>query len=99
MRTAESRVRQRLDDGFFRVRYDRLTDAEKRFTRAMAETRKQECSMAEIAIILQRKTSGLGTTRDRLIRKGMIYTPRHGVVAFTVPLFDDFLRRKMPINS
>lgn len=99
VRASESRVSQRLDDGFFRVRYDRLTDAEKRFSRAMAETRKQECSMAEIASLLQRKASGLGTTRDRLIRKGMIYTPRHGVVSFTVPLFDDFLRRKMPFNS
>lgn len=99
VRASESRVSQRLDDGFFRVRYDRLTDAEKRFSRGMAETRKQECSMAEIASLLQRKASGLGTTRDRLIRKGMIYTPRHGVVSFTVPLFDDFLRRKMPFSS
>ena len=64
----------------------------------MAELNQQECSVAEVARILQRKASGLGTTRDRLIRKGMIYTPRHGVVAFTVPLFDDFLRRKMPMH-
>lgn len=95
---AAAHVQMRLDDGFFRVRYDRLTEAEKRFTRAMAELNQQECSVAEVARILQRKASGLGTTRDRLIRKGMIYTPRHGVVAFTVPLFDDFLRRKMPMH-
>jgi hypothetical protein len=31
-----------------------------------------------------------------LIRKGMIYSPAHGDTAFTVPLFDEFLRRVLP---
>lgn len=95
VKAAAHRVQARLDEGFFRVRFDRLTDAEKRFVSAMAELGRPECGVSEIAAVMQRKPSGLGTTRDRLIRKGMVYMPRHGVVAFTVPLFDDFLRRKL----
>jgi hypothetical protein len=35
----------------------------------------------------------LGPCRASIIRKGMIYSPAHGDVAFTVPLFDAYLKR------
>ena len=94
-----SRIQARLDEGFFRVRFDRLTDAEKRYCRAMAELQEHECSTTRIAAMLQRKATSLASTRDRLVRKGMIYSSRQGVVSFTVPLFGDFLRRKMSLIS
>ena len=56
-------------------------------------------STTRIAAVLQRKATSLASTRDRLVRKGMIYSSRQGVVSFTVPLFGDFLRRKMSLIS
>ena len=44
-------------------------------------------------------TQQLGPVRDALIRKGMIYSPAHGDIAFTVPLFDQFMKRTMPMRS
>lgn len=94
---AANKIYTRLDEGFFRVRFDRLTDAEKRYCRAMAELQEEECSTSRIAEILRRKPSSLASTRERLMRKGMIFSSRQGVVTFSVPLFDDFLRRKMTL--
>jgi hypothetical protein len=34
--------------------------------------------------------------RATLIAKGMVYSPAHGDTGFTVPLFDQFMRRVMP---
>jgi hypothetical protein len=45
---------------------------------------------------LKVKVSGLSPVRDKLIKKGMIYSPEHGLIAFTVPLFDGFMIRAMP---
>ncbi len=42
------------------------------------------------------KTTSLAPVRANLIKKGMVYSPSHGEMAFTVPLFDDFMRRAMP---
>jgi hypothetical protein len=89
-------VMQSLDQGFFRVRFDRLTPREKRYLRAMAELGEGPYRSGEIAKQLGKKSSDLGTLRDGLIGKGMIYAPAHGDVAFTVPRFDEFMRRIMP---
>jgi len=57
----------------------------------------QKTSMVyAIVDFLARKPSDLGPVRASLIRKGMIYSPAHGQIAFTVPLFDEFLRRAIP---
>lgn len=88
-------VLRRLDENFFRVRYDRLTESEKRFMRAMAEL-KSECRCAEIAQILGTKITALTTIRAHLIQKGMIHSPRYGVIDYSVPLFGEFLCRIMP---
>jgi hypothetical protein len=82
-----------LDASFFRVRFDRLTPAEKRYLRAMAELGLGPCSSTAIADILGRKPSSFGPLRASLVAKGMIYTPGYGQTAFTVPLFDEFMRR------
>ena len=81
---------------FFRVRFDRLTPSEKRFLRAMAELGPDAHRTSDIADKLGVKVTSLGPVRAKLIRKGMVYSPAHGDMAFTVPLFDEFMRRAMP---
>lgn len=85
-----------LDESFFRVRFDRLTPGEKRYLRAMAELGPGPHRSGEIADALGRQVTSLGPTRSQLITKGMIWSPHHGDTAFTVPLFDQFMRRIMP---
>ena len=85
-----------LDESFFRVRFDRLTPAEKQYLRAMAELGPGPHRSGDIAQVLQRDVTALGPTRNQLIAKGMIWSPQHGDTAFTVPLFDEFMRRIMP---
>jgi hypothetical protein len=85
-----------LDESFFRVRLDRLTPGEKRYLRGMAELGPGPHRSGDIADILDRKVTSLGPTRSKLIEKGMIWSPSHGDTAFTVPLFDEFMRRAMP---
>ena len=85
-----------LDESFFRVRFDRLTPLEKVYLRAMAELGLGPHRSGDIAELLGRKVSALGPTRAQLINKGMIWSPNHGDTAFTVPLFDGFMRRVMP---
>lgn len=85
-----------LDESFFRVRFDRLTPLEKRYLRAMAELGPGPHRSGDIADQLKREVTSLGPTRGQLIAKGMIWSPSHGDTAFTVPLFDDFMRRIMP---
>lgn len=90
---ATQTVIQRLDKNFFRVRFDRLIPSEKIFLRAMAELGPGSHKTGDIANILNIKITSLATVRAKLIRKGMIYSPVHGEVAFTVPLFDEFMMR------
>ena len=85
-----------LDESFFRVRFDRLTPSEKRYLRAMAELGPGPHRSGDIAEELHRKVTALGPTRNQLISKGMVWSPSHGDTAFTVPLFDAFMRRIIP---
>lgn len=85
-----------LDESFFRVRFDRLTPVEKRYLRAMADIGPGPHRSGDVAQHLGRKVTSLGPTRNQLISKGMIWSPSHGDTAFTVPLFDEFMRRIMP---
>lgn len=85
-----------LDESFFRVRFDRLTPSEKRYLRAMAELGPGPHRSGDIASQLRAKVQTVAPVRSGLIAKGMIYSPAHGDTAFTVPLFDQFMRRVMP---
>jgi hypothetical protein len=93
---ATATVIPRLDKNFFRVRFDRLIPSEKRFLRAMAKFGAGTHRTGDIAEILEVKISSLGPVRSRLIKKGMIYSPAYGDMAFTVPLFDEFMIRAIP---
>ncbi|TJY57343.1 ATP-binding protein [Sinimarinibacterium sp. CAU 1509] len=85
-----------LDESFFRVRFDRLTPKEREYLRAMAELGPGPHRSGEISKLLDRPTSSFGPVRAQLIAKGMIWSPSHGDTAFTVPLFDQFMKRIMP---
>jgi AAA ATPase-like protein len=96
VRAASKTAVAALDESFFRVRFDRLTPAEKKYLRAMAELGPGPHRSGDIATCLKRDVTSLGPTRNQLIAKGMIWSPNHGDTAFTVPLFDQFMRRIMP---
>lgn len=85
-----------LDESFFRVRFDRLTGAEKKYLRAMATLGSGPHRSGDIAEKLFRNVQSVAPVRSSLINKGMVWSPTHGDTAFTVPLFDEFMRRIMP---
>ena len=85
-----------LDASFFLVRFDRLTPAEKRYLRAMAELGTGPYRSGEIARELATRVTSVAPLRGQLINKGMIWSPSHGDTAFTVPMFDEFMRRIIP---
>ena len=87
---------KKLDESFFRVRFDRLTPREKDYLRALAELGPGAHRSGDIADALGVNVRSIAPLRSGLIRKGMIYSPAHGDTAFTVPLFDDFMRRTVP---
>ena len=87
---------RKLDESFFRVRFDRLTPREKDYMRALAELGPGQHRSGDIADCLKVKVQSIAPLRSGLIRKGMIYSPAHGDTAFTVPLFDEFMVRTMP---
>ena len=86
-----------LDASFFRVRFDRLTPVEKKYLRAMAELGSGLIRSGDIAHLLKKEVQNVAPTRATLIAKGMIYSPAHGDNAFTVPLFQEYMKRVMPV--
>lgn len=96
VRAATATAIKRLDDGFFRVRFDRLTNTEKRYLRAMAQLGPGPHRSSDVAAAYGAKLTSVGPIRATLIQKGMIYSPAFGDAAFTVPLFDEFMLRTMP---
>jgi hypothetical protein len=91
-----AQVTKHLDENFFRVRFDRLTALEQKYLRAMAELGPGPHKTGDIASTLGVKTPAVATVRQHLIEKGMIWSQRHGETAFTVPMFDSFMKRQMP---
>lgn len=84
---------RRLDESFFRVRYDRLTPKEREYVLAMATLGDGPYKSSDIADELGETVNTLGPRRAKIIYKGMIYSPEHGDVDFTVPMFASYLRR------
>jgi len=82
-----------LDTGFFRARLARTTDAERTYLRAMAALGPGPCRSGEVASALAKTTAQAGSVRDSLIKRGLVYSPRWGQLAFTVPMFDEHVNR------
>jgi hypothetical protein len=96
VRHATPEVIAHLDANFFRVRFDRLTALQQKYLRAMAELGPGPHKTGEIATALGVEAASVATVRQQLIDKGMVWSQRHGETAFTVPMFDAFMRRQMP---
>ncbi len=90
---ARELVEAKLDESFFRVRADRMTELELQYMRAMAELGSEPQLAGGVAGVLGRRSQSLGPTRARLIDEGLLYTPAYGYAAFTVPQFDRYMRR------
>ena len=84
-----------LDTGFFRVRIDRTTDTERSYLSAMASLGAGPYASGEVAAALGKTTAQVGPHRDALIKRGLCFSPRYGVIDFTVPMFDQFIRRRI----
>jgi len=87
----------KLDSSFFRVRLDRATPLQTAYMRAMAELGSAPQKAADVAALMGRTSTQLGPTRAELIEMGLLYTPEHGYAAFTVPDFDKFMKRAVPV--
>jgi len=90
---AADEATRRLDDGFFKVRFDRLTPKEREYVIAMAQLGAGPYRSSDVATALGETSQSLGPRRSQIISKGMIYSPSHGDIAFTVPMFNDYLSR------
>ena len=93
---ARAAVEEKLDSGFFKVRLDRTTELQKAYLRAMAELGPEAQLASTVAELLNRTSPECGPTRKQLIDKGLLYTTDHGYAAFTVPKFDQYLKRAIP---
>lgn len=96
VRDAVPQYEAKLDSSFFRVRLDRATEMQRVYLRAMAELGPEPQKAADVAALMNRTSPQIAPTRAELINMGLLYTPEHGYAAFTVPHFDQFMRRTMP---
>ncbi len=92
---ATQSARAALDSNFFRVRFDRLTPREQAYLNAMAQLGEGPHRSGAIAEAMGLKVERTGPLRSGLIRKGMVWSPAHGMTAFTVPMFAAFMQRAM----
>lgn len=95
MERAAELAQHALDDGFFLVRAERATDAERRVMHAMASLGEPPYATRDVVHAMGRRSaSQLSVQRESLIRKGLVYSPRTGFLDFTVPMFADYLLRR-----
>ena len=92
-------VEEKLDSSFFKVRLDRSTEMERAYLRAMAELGKGPQLAGDVASLIDRTSQQAGPIRSRLIEKGLLYTPNYGYASFTVPKFDEYMKRSMPLST
>jgi hypothetical protein len=87
---------EKLDAGFFQVRYNRCTQTEKMFMAAMVKCGELPCTIARVAQIMNRPARSISIFRGSLINKGLIFSTSYGEIDFTVPQFDAFIKRVHP---
>lgn len=93
---SEPLYQSKLDSSFFRVRLDRTTELERVYLRAMAELGPEAQKAADVAQVMGRESTQVAPISAKLVSMGLLYTPRHGYAAFTVPHFDRFMHRSVP---
>ena len=85
----EPYARAELDEGLYSSRWQRASTPGRRYLTAMAE----------IARRLGKTPGEVSMARDSLIKLGLIYSPEHGKVAFTVPDMGEFILRAAPSDG
>ena len=90
---ATSKATFALDTGFFRIRYERLTERQQEYVRKMAMVGHLPATSTEVADLLGMNVRKAAPIRDEIIKKGTAYSPGRGLVTFTVPKFEEFIRR------
>jgi hypothetical protein len=98
-RKASANAVAALDEGIFKVRLARLTERQRAYARAMADFGPAPVNSSDVANVLNLSLSQAAPIRDELIKKGMAYSPERGLIGFTVPKFDEYLRRIAPKKS
>ena len=82
-----------LDTGFFKVRYERCAESDRKFIFAMVKCGELPCTISNVAKNLHKNISSISTTRAQLISKGIIYPIRYKELDFTVPEFAGYIQR------
>jgi hypothetical protein len=95
----EALVEAKLDEEFFHMRFEKAPQAERRYMAAMAELGDRPYSAGEVARRLGRSASSMSVHRESLVRKGLICSPQHGEIDFTVPHFAPFMRRRYSLGA
>jgi hypothetical protein len=91
-------ILEALDQAFFEARLGRTSATERSILRAMAASGES----AQIRDVLRLTRLPNQTAQQLIARlrdKGLIYRPQRGRLAFTVPLFGDYMRRASRIAS
>jgi hypothetical protein len=100
VRATEPLVERKLDQQFFHVRFEKATPTEQRYMSAMAALGDGPQQSGQVASRMGYGSRSSGSVpRDSLIKKGLVYSPEHGVVDFTVPHFGPFMRRRYPFED
>jgi len=100
VKSAQALISEALDRRFFRDRFETATDAEQRYLSAIAELGDDPARTAEVAARAgYPDISSASLLRENLMRKDLIYSPRRGLVTFTVPLFAGYVREHHPVDS
>lgn len=86
-------ARDEIDAGLYRSRWERATIAQRKMMHGMADLGGDEAvEIGELATAVGKaRTSDLSVARGELIRKGLVYAPERGLVAFTVPGMAEFV--------
>lgn len=90
---------QIMDNGFFKVRYERCADSDKKFIFAMVQCGELPCTIGNVARNLKKDVTSISTTRAQLISKGIIYPIRYKELDFTVPEFSGYIKRLDEYNA
>jgi hypothetical protein len=97
---ARALVSEALSRRFFRDRFETASDAEQRYLAAMADLDDGPVRSADVATRAGYKERGsTSVLRESLLRKDLVYSPRRGLIDFTVPLFGGYLRGQHPLAS
>jgi hypothetical protein len=89
-------ARQEVDEGLYRSRWERATPAQRKLLKAMGELGGDNpVAISDLAAAMgKRRVSDLSVARNEVIKKGLLYAPERGQLAFTVPGMHAFIARQ-----